>query len=85
MQALWAEPYSCTGRDEYTVSKGQHKRRWKSGTFSKARKAEEHSILCNIYIYIYIYTYINAGSITLHEALHDEIVALMWEYRLIYG
>ena len=27
---------------------------------------------------------INAGSITLHEALHDGIVALMWDYRLIY-
>ena len=29
------------------------------------------SVLCNI----------NAGSITLHEALHDGIVALMWDYR----
>ena len=32
------------------------------------------SVLCDI----------NAGSITLHEALHDGIVALMWDYRLIY-
>ena len=36
------------------------------------------SVLCNI----------NAGSITLLEALHDGIVegivALMWDYRLIY-
>ena len=32
------------------------------------------SALCNI----------NAGSITLHEALYDGIVALMWDYRLIY-
>ena len=32
------------------------------------------SVLCNI----------NAGSITLHGALHDGIVALMWDYRLIY-
>ena len=33
------------------------------------------SVLCNI----------NAESITLHEALHDGIVPLMWDYRLIYG
>ena len=31
------------------------------------------SVLCNI----------NAGSITLHEALHDGIVALTWDYRLM--
>ena len=39
------------------------------------RFAGSGCVLCNI----------NAESNTLHEALHDGIVALMWDYRLIDG